>query len=93
MVSVGGYVEMTDGNDPFSVPAAPHRVNDGGASMRKRMLYQFLDIEIFQIINLSIKADIRGTSSPQRALRALECVFEAAPQVMSGIFLVNLISC
>lgn len=52
-----------------------------GSSLWKRLVFQFLDIEILRIVGLSIEAGISGTSSPQRVLRALECVFEAAPQV------------
>ena len=47
----------------------------------KHMIFQFFDVEIFNMLHLSLRTGIRGPSSPQRALRTLECVFEAAPQV------------
>ncbi len=47
----------------------------------KRVLFQFVDIEIFNILYFSYRFGLKGKSSPQRLVAVLEAVFEAAPQV------------
>ena len=51
-----------------------------------RVLLQLLDLELFHILYLSHTVDLKGSSSPQRMLRVLEAVFEAAPQVKCTSF-------
>eukprot|EP01083_Nonionella_stella_P067371 178166_1 len=46
----------------------------------KRVLLQFIDIELFQIVYISHRLGLKSKSSPQRMISALESVLEAAPQ-------------
>eukprot|EP01083_Nonionella_stella_P038849 105635_1 len=51
----------------------------------KRVVAQFLDIELFQILWVSHRLGLRSKSSPQRLISVMEAVFEAAPQSMIQI--------
>eukprot|EP01083_Nonionella_stella_P008905 25796_1 len=47
-----------------------------------RVITQFLDIQLFQILWLSHRLGLKNKSNPQRLISVMEAVFEAAPQSM-----------
>ena len=47
----------------------------------KRVVLQFVDIEIFQVLMMAHKFELTGSSAPQRLIANLEASLEAAPQV------------
>eukprot|EP01084_Bolivina_argentea_P160267 279113_1 len=56
----------------------------------KRVMMQFIDIEIFHILYYSYEYGLQGKSSPQRLISVLEAVFEAAPQsVIQMVYLMK----
>eukprot|EP01084_Bolivina_argentea_P316853 549318_1 len=50
-----------------------------------RVFLQFLDVELFQVLYVSHRLDLKHESSPQRLIKVLEAVFEAAPQSLIQI--------
>ena len=49
----------------------------------KRVLLQFVDIEIFRVLMIAHNHELTGSSAPQRLIANLEASLEAAPQVCS----------
>ena len=47
----------------------------------KRVLKQFVDVELFNVLMIAHRFDIKGSSAPHRLISNLEASLEAAPQV------------
>ena len=47
----------------------------------KRVLLQLADVELFNVLMIAHRFDIKGTSAPHRLIANLEASLEAAPQV------------
>jgi len=58
------------------------QIVDGVKKPWARVLRQLLDLELFHILYLNHTIGLNGSSSPQRLLKVLEAVFEAAPQTV-----------
>ena len=47
----------------------------------KRVLLQLVDVELFNVLRIAHRFEIKGSSAPHRLISNLEASLEAAPQV------------